>query len=400
MALNNFHVKLFYIMFAFLLCANVYAQNAAQHETEETAELEAGYYIDISGDSPRIIQRFVWEKEEYASRYEISIQIYNDYYKDYIIRSTARTFFEVSLQPGLYRYSVASFDLLGLRAEASPWKQFEVIATYVPQVKRFLPSKFYLDREDERVLHLDGANINENSKIYLSNDFNQLFPIKVTVVNEERAVLEFDDKLLVPGEYDIYVLSPSSLGTRTGTFTIGYSKPLDFFIKTAYAPAVPIYGEIWELFGADLFLAGYSLGIEFISSKRDTFNGGFEFCASMFFLNPAVSFETNYANYMDGIKGAGDGAFFYEFDLNIAFQKRLFINKLFFTFRCGIGTAFFSGFGIIENDGFALKVNTNISAMFKIYKILHLDIGADFSHYFFSDPFGLIKPKISLFWRF
>jgi len=392
MAQNNLRVLLLFLIINILSCFNIFAD-------DDSSELEAGYFIDFSGDVPRIIQRFVWEKEEYASRYEITIQSYNGFYTDFIIENTEKTFFEVSLHPGLYRYSVVSFDLLDTRAEASPWKQFEIIGTYVPQVRKFLPEAFYLDRDNERILHISGININKDSNIYLSNDLNQLIPVSVTVVNEEKAVLVFDDKLLVPGAYDIYILNPSGIGTKTGTFNIGYSKPLDYFIRAAYTPVIPIYGENWELFGADLFLVGFSLGIEFISSKRNTFNGGLELCASAFFLNPSVSLKANYADYMDGLEGAGDGAFFCDFDLNFAFQKRLFINEIYFTLRSGVGVAFFSGFGAIEDNGFALKLNVNFSTMFKIYKILHIDIGADYSHYMSNEPFGLIKPRIGFVWR-
>jgi len=393
MAQNDFRFLLLCVIINFLFCLNVFAD-------DEPSELEAGYFIDFSGDVPRIIQRFVWEKEVYASRYEITIQTYNGFYTDFIIENTEKTFFEVSLHPGLYRYSVVSFDLLDTRADASPWRQFEIIGTYVPQIKRFLPEAFYLDRENERVLHIMGVNFNKDSNIYLSNDFSQLIPVKVTVINEERAVLVFDDKLLIPGAYDIYILSPSGIGTKTGVFNVGYSKPFDFFIKTAYTPIVPIYGDAWDLYGADLFLAGYSLGIEFISSKRSTFNGGFELCMSMFFLNSSVSLETSYADYMDGLKGAGDGAFSLDFDLNYSFQKRLFINVIYFTFRFGIGMSFFSGFGLAGDDGIAAKGNLNLSVMFKIYKILHIDVGADYSHYFSGNSFALIKPRLSLVWKF
>ena len=392
MAQNNFRILLLCIILKFLFCFNIFAD-------DEPSDLEAGYFIDVSGDTPRIIQRFVWEKEVYASRYEITIQTYNGYFSDYIIENTEKTFFEVSLHPGLYRYSVVSFDLLDTRADASPWRQFEIIGTYVPQIKRFLPEDFFLDRENERVLHILGVNINKDSNIYLSNEFNQLTPVKVTIVNEERAVLVFDDKLLVPGEYEIYILSPSGIGTKTGTFNIGYSKPFDYFIKTAYTPVLPIYGSTWEEYKSDLFLVGYTLGIELISSKRNTFNAGFELGVSMFFLNSSVSLESSYADYKDGLGGAGNGAFFCDIDFNYAFQKRLFINEIFLTFRCGVGVAFISAFGIIEDNGMTIKGNFNLSAMFRIYKILHIDVGADYSHYMSREHFGLIKPRIGLVWR-
>jgi len=392
MAQNNFRVLFLCIIINFLFCFNIFAD-------DDSSDLEAGYFIDVSGDVPRIVQRFVWEKEVYASRYEITIQSYNGFYTDFIIENTEKTFFEVSLHPGLYRYSVVSFDLLDMRAEASPWKQFEIIGTYVPQVRKFLPEAFYLDRDNERVLHISGINFFEDSNIYLSNDFNKLIPVSVTVISEENAVLVFDDKLLVPGDYNIYIFSPTGIGTKTGTFKISYSKPLDYFIRTAYTPVVPIYGEAMDLFTADLFLVGFSLGIELISSKRNTFNGGFEFAASAFFLNPYVSLEANYADYIDGLEGAGDSAFFCDFDLNFAFQKRLFVNEVFLTLRCGVGMALFSGFGVIADNGIALKLNLNFSTMFRIYKILHIDIGAEYSHYISNESFGIIKPRIGLVWR-
>jgi len=394
-----------YAFFSLCICSYISAQNAAQlpaHNAaqDDTSDLKAGYFVDNSGSNPRIIQRFVWEKEEYALRYEISIQYYNNVYSNYIIENTEKNFFEVSLPPGFYRYSVTPFDLLGIRGDASEWKQFEVIAAYVPQITRFLPEAFYLDREQERVLNIAGVNIQQDSAIFLKNSNAELYPVNVTVINNERAVLVFDDKILVPGVYDIYIENPGDIGTMMSGFVIGYRKPLDIFIKAGYTPVIPIYGAVWEMLGGDLFLAGYSFGFEVISSQRSSFNGGLELSASVFFINSIISLKTNYEDYVDGLSYAGNGAFLADFDFNISLQKKFGNWKHAVTFRFGFGGAVASGFGNFPHNGILLNGNLSVTAFFKIYKILSLDIGIDYSHFFVEDHFGLIKPRLGLAWRF
>jgi len=380
-----------YILFSLIICTNVFSQDNSNMP-------EAGYFIDYSEASPRIMQRLVWEKEEYALRYEAEIQIYEDFYYPFFLESTENIFIELNLPPGRYRYRVTPFDLLGQRGDPTEWKQIEIIAAFLPQVVRFLPDRFFMDRNQDRVLNLAGINFQPESVIYLSNSSNKLTPVTLNIINNERAVLVFDDMELIPGDYFICIQNPGGLETKTGGFNIGYQKPFDVFIRAAYTPVVPLFGELNEV-GINLYLQGYSLGFEFISSSRTSLHGGMELGASVFFLNSLATFSSDYEGIKNKFNNADNGAFIANLDLNFSLQKRYNKLKNAFTFRFGCGSSFFSGFGDINVGGQTIHFNANISNMFLLYEILNLDAGVDFTVYFTKNPTGTIRPRIGLIWR-
>lgn len=386
MARNNFPVYFIFIAFFLFISSNVFA--------DDTPPMEAGYFIDNTGENLNIKQRFVWEKEEYALRYEIEIQRFDFVYSNYLIESTEKTYIEVSLPPGKYRYSVTPFDLLGMRADASEWKGFEVFPAHMPVIQKFIPEIFYLDINQERILNITGINFQPETKIYLSNSDNTLLPVKLNIISGNRAELVFDDKLLIPGEYDIHIINPGEFKTMANGFNIGYRKPLDVFFRVGYNPGIPIYGEMQDIFGTNLFLAGLSLSLESVSSKRSTFNGGLEFGASLLYINSKLSLK------MDNDSSLEDGMLFTDININIVLQKRFNNWKNYFTFRFGFGITALSGFGNYSDGDIGVHLNANLSSMFRISNILFLDIGADFSHYFADEITGLIKPRLGLVWKF
>jgi len=366
---------------------------------ENNQPLQPGYFVDYSEDHPKIIQRFVWEEEEYALRYEVIIQVLEGIYNEFFNESTDKSFIEVSLPPGRYRYNVTPFDLLGRRGDASDWIQFEVIAAYLPIIERFHPERFFLDRETARVLDITGINFQSDSVFFLSNSFRQIYPIDSNILNEQRARLIFDDDKLIPGWYNIHIKNPGELQTNISGFGIGYRKPLDFFVRLAYQPPLIVSGGLKDIFGNSMFVSGYYFGFETIASRRSTFNGGLEFAGSVFFINPIVSFENNSVKLVYGKTSDDNTAALYDFDFNISLQKRFnsFQNSL--TFRFGFGASILNGLKEYNASQVGAHLNINVSSLFQLYRILYLDVGIGFTSYFMGDNFALVKPRIGLTWR-
>jgi len=364
-------------------------------------EQEAGYFVDFSNYQPRIFQRFVWEKEEYALRYELVIQVWNNgLYYDFLTETTDDHFLEVTLSPGNYRYSVIPFDFLGQRGDSSGWSEFEVLIGFIPILDRFAPDFFHMDKYVDRVLDISGINLNENSLIFLRNGNTILHPREIIFVNEQLTRLFFNDDELIQGVYDIVVVNPGGFENRLNNFIIDYSKPLDIFFRIGYTPAIPIYGELKDIFGSDVFLLGGAFGIESVSSKRSAFNGGLEIGASVYLINSAVSFKKDYDELITDLRRAADGALLASFDFNIAFQRRFNGRKNVITTRIGIGLSSLSGFGSYDLNETTAHFNFCLSGLFQLLDIFYLEAGLDFTHYFSRSHFGLIKPRLGIVWQY
>ena len=350
-----------------LFCQALYAQ-------------EVGYYIEYNDGKPKFIQRLVWEKVEYALHYEVLIHILdNGGYREYARDTTDGDLLLVSLPPGKYRYNVTPYDLLKARGEPSEWREFEVLPAHQPVITSFTPEVFYLDRILDRELRLFGDNLLEESEIYLQGSNGVLYPEKIIIAGGKSATLFFDDMKLVPGSYDIHVKNPGGLSTQAGRFVVGYRKPLDIFLKLAWTPLIPDYGDNSELDISAISFAGMSFSFEVVSSKRGDINGGLELAASV--------------NYFD--TGVGDTILYTAFDLNNVLQKRFNRGRMAITFRFGVG-----GAGDAENNDMGIKFNLGIEYMVRLYKVIYLETGLDYNIDVSSKYPNFLKPRLGIVWQF
>ena len=362
---------------------------------------DAGYFVDYSGDQPRFVQRLAWSGDEYALFYEVQIQVFDeDGYYENPPETTADNFLEVSLSPGIYRYSVTPYDLLGRQGETSEWVEFEVIAAFQPVINKFTPSGFFMDQRLEKALYLDSENIFEGSEIYLRSPDNNIFPVEITIINDGRVCLAFDNSELIAGVYEIYVRNPGGLETSENGFSIGYRKPVYIFVKTAFTPVIPIYGELNEIFGGGIFLAGAALSFEAISSSQSGLNGGMEIAVSGNMINSASLLTLNSEGVSSSLADSGTETRFVNFDLNIALQKRYNFNQFAVTFRFGVGITLLEGYGDYDENGLFPHCNLGITGLFRIYNILYFEAGLNYSHLFTPNPSGLLRPWLGLTWQF
>jgi len=390
-----------FICFGFPLSAEEIEMITEETEqAEEIEEINPGYFVDNSGGQPRIYQRLVWEKEEYALNYEIVIQVFNESYRNHIRETTINNYFDVILPPGNYRYNVTPFDLLGRRSDASEWKTFSIIAAYKPEIERFMPVGFNLDQNQRRIIELTGVNLLEESFIYLENNRNRLHPIEVTIISSQRATLLFDDNLLIDGMYDICVQNPGGLEARISGFDIGYRKPLDFFIKLSYNPIVPIYGELKDEMGFNIFLPGASFAFDAISSKRGHQTGGLELAASIFFLNSKTPHKIYFDEIFGGLGNVENGAILTDFNLNMVLQRRFNYRRNAASFRFGFGYSLLEGLGEFDKSEVAYHVNLGMTFLARIYQFIYFEAGVNYSHYVAINAFGTIKPRMGLAFQF
>ena len=358
---------------------------------------EAEYSVEYIDGKPVFYQRLSWEREEYALNYEVLIEVFGNEYRE-VLRDTAKDdFIMVSLPHGKYRYSVTPYDLLGNRGESSQWKEFEVLPAYQPAISSFTPELFYLDRNTARVITISGTNFLEESEIYLQGISGTLYPEKVTIISNESAALYFDDWKLFPGSFEINVKNPGGVSTRSGRFFIGYRKFLDYFLKPALTPAIPIYGTMKDSLGPNVYLTGLSFSFEAISSARGDFNGGVELAASAVYLDPVLSIQTGSENYQTGyIEGE---LLLASIDFNIALQRRFNRNRLALTFRFGLGVVTMNHFNNSEENETMIELNLGVNFLMRLTGNFYIEAGVDLNNILTSIPFGLIKPRLGVAWQ-
>ena len=373
----------FILLFGFAL----YAQ-------EGNDSITPGYFIDNTGEQLRFVQRLVWEKDEYAFNYGITIQIFDNGYRDYISRTTENNHLDVSLPPGRYRYSVTTYDLLGRSGYSSDWSVFNVIAAYQPVLERFIPASFNMDQRTARELLITGVNIFEDTVIFLENAENTIYPKEIRRLDSQRVTLVFDDASLIEGVYDICIQNPGGLETRISGFSIGYRKPLDFFFKAALTPVAPMFGELADEFGQALFLRGASLSLEAVSSRRGGINGGVEFAASVYVINPDTPFCLCIACLINDYDNVSSLAIISDFSLNIAIQRRFNHRRNAFTLRVGCGVTSVSSEGYDFEASTFPHLNFGLSFLALIINPLFFEIGVDYTYYVTDNPFGLLKPRL------
>ncbi|MCL2185270.1 MAG: hypothetical protein FWB86_05370 [Treponema sp.] len=193
---------------------------------ESVISMPPGYYINTDSGEPRFIQRLVWRGGEYAIRYDVIVEKFeNGRYVQHIRENTTLLFVEVSLQHGSYRFQVIPYDFFEKQGNPSQWMYVEVLQAVQPEPARVLseiiagddgePIGFYLtisgnnlDPFAEFLLQPKQGLHPENTQIYLDVvDVGADGSVKVLINN---ANIDF-------GEYDIVIRNPGGLEAKVGS---------------------------------------------------------------------------------------------------------------------------------------------------------------------------------------
>jgi hypothetical protein len=359
---------------------------------------QPGYFIDASEGELVFKQRLVWEKEIFASSYEIEIQIYQGgSFINHFSENVKNTFVEVSLHPGRYRFCVTSFDLMGRRSDTSEWEEFTVTPAYQPEIAKIVPDYFYMDENERRIVTVSGINIFDDSEIYLRNDAHTLIPINKVVTNNSSVRLTFDDNTLIPGTYEFYIKNPGGLDVSFGTFFVGYHKYLETFIKIGFNPAIPMDGELKDMFGSYMY-PGVTLRIESLASERSSFKAGLEFVAAFYYFDYEYSLGANDDETLRSFIDANTNVKLLDFSINVSMQRRFNNMRNAVTFCFGFGITSYSSLGAIVREEQNGHINLGLAGLFHIYRNFYVETGLDYTYYI-SGKSGMIKPRVSVAWK-
>ncbi|MDR1933001.1 MAG: hypothetical protein LBQ57_09310 [Spirochaetales bacterium] len=377
----------------FLLCGGLFAQ-------EQESDIVSSFRLDESG---RILQRISWIRSNaYFYEVEIEQQTGTEEWQPMDRQRTEELFLEVSLPPGMYRYRILSYNVLGRVAAASDWSGIRVFATKEPLIERTIPEAYHVDNlETEFTLVLEGANLMRDADVYLiakTERAARIIPRSVQYREDEGAVtLVIRTAGLELGPYDIVLTNPGRLQTVYEGFTFRFRELVDVNVSLGYAPFLPLYGYLFETYSGALYPAGFYGRISVVPFKRFWGFLGAEF-------TPRFADMTTQT---DRYKVRGT---MWSFALNGLYQWWFNDRTMALNFRLGGGLAMITDIRYEHKDGSASEdvstllpmVNAGVSLEWLVWQDLFAEGGLEYSHLFssLSPAPGLLKLMLGTGWRF
>ncbi|MDR1418869.1 MAG: hypothetical protein LBI86_00670 [Treponema sp.] len=260
---------------------------AAQQNTEKS------YFIDDSSGTPRFVQRISWYPEEYALYYEVYVE--DSVSRREILREkTGADHLDMSLPPGIYRYRVRSYDLLGKPSEDPPWEQFEVLPALKPELFSFDPAVIRPEPEKgpaasafPKSLTLRGHNLENGARVTLRNRENGMETDGILFSRSEGNTGEaVFSSWPGAGTYDVTVENPGGLSVSLGPVTL--LRPPRFragYFSAGYGPLFPIHGQFNTMLAGRLYPLGFFARFGFMPLKVNNFSFGFESAAGWNYLS-------------------------------------------------------------------------------------------------------------------
>jgi hypothetical protein len=345
------------------------------------------------------VQFLNWEGRENVLYYEVEIEKQTGaLWEGALTGQTEASFFEFSLEPGIYRYRVRSYDFLERPGSASAWIQFEIFPARQPELARFSPEGFYLDEDPVWVITISGRNLAEGIDIFLQGSQGAIIkPDTVSLEpsrNEARLTFRYDQ--LDMGSYVIHAINPGGLTARAQTFRIAFRRPVDISVSAGYRPLFLFYGYINELFGTPFFPVGAYSRLSIIPFKQRWGYVGFEIEPSWNYL---LATEDRYE-----AQAQMPGAALY------GVYRRWFSNRaLILDFRVGGGIYSVLDYHFTFDRGKTESITilipaaaAGVSFRWFIKNPFFVEAGLDFTHFFTKEnpsP-GYLRPFAGAGWQF
>jgi hypothetical protein len=302
----------------------------------------------------RYVQQLAWVGDEYALKYEVVIErnegrVYGAYMREF----TELPSIQISLSPGNYRYRIIPYDYLDQSGDPSDWINIEIKPAPI------VPVEVQTTEDGGYVLHPN------------------------------------DNKQIIPGVNEIIIKNPNELETQDKVLVVDKTseKPVNFYLSAVWAPLLPLYGGIEEIFGSEFYFTGAAVRFGFLFNKLKWFDPGLEMSTSWYALEKVTN------NDKIGIQAGITG-------FNIVAQKRFARQKMAVTIRAGGGLAFQIGEISIGEYSYSMggllpQINADASFLWFALKQLYLEIGVSFNHFMNQNSSsGCLRPWLGAGWRF
>jgi hypothetical protein len=329
----------------------LFAQDLPQ---ASSGDVSSDYILDEDG---RIRQRIAWTRAN-AYFFEIEMEklgpgaVWNFELKE----RTEQTFLELSLTPGMYRYRILNYNVLGRVGAVSEWTGIRVFVAKRPAAETFSPAAHFVDSPAaEFTLTLTGRDLVEEAQLHIAAKKGGAPPVQavsITYSPDETSIQAvFQAEGLALGAYDIVITNPGGMQQALEGFSVGFSRPLDISVSGGYAPLFPLYGYLFDTYNAALYPLGFYGRIGVVPVKRLWGWMGFE-------LSPHYT-DLNTKNDAYTLSGGMTNV-----DAALLFQKWMRNYTMAVNLRLGGGITVLSNVEFSHRDG-SRSANTG-SALFTI----------------------------------
>jgi hypothetical protein len=225
------------------------------------------------GEDGRIVQRLSWNRVN-AYFYEVEIErLVNSQWTAELKERTENIAIEVSLAPGMYRYRIHSYNVLGRIAASSDWVGIRVFVAKAPAGEGFSPLYFHVDSNlEEFTLVIRGTDLVEGAHVYLLAKTEGARPLEPRSVryraDESEIQAVFSGLHLALGPYDIVITNPGGLSQTISGFAVDFTRKVDINASAGYTPVFPLGGYLFERYNSSLYPLGFYGRVNVIPFKR------------------------------------------------------------------------------------------------------------------------------------
>ena len=409
---------------------------AAAEATGENGEVSEEEIKDDNPDAAWQYLEWIEDFPEYVQKYEVVIEEkkndnadWTEINRVFTEDNSTRVQIQPLLTPGLYRYKVITYDLIGIPEIESDWFEFNIYRAYIPQVRSVEAgvthsSTIYLDEINDGLFTVTGRNLFELQEGPTDTSFTVYEVVNAKRKNVEPIIpkiLEFSDnnrhlriqlnmEELDTGTYYFTAIDASGLRNENGrdnTLTVKFRKAVDFDVAAGYTcPVIVIGDKMKEYLNTSVLPLSANAKISLMPFKRRFGYLGIGVDASYSrLLTKTEGYD------LDGNYICGNALFIYQLPIRIKSKKDDTKLRHIATLELHGG----AGLSMFNNTVFHFPHNINseplnsldfcamagASAQVYFTNRLYAEVGADFVMPFMQNlPMGYIKPVAAVGWQF
>jgi hypothetical protein len=259
------------LLAALCSCSLLFAQEASLAPEASSGDVTSDYRLDEDGN---IRQRITWTRAN-AYFYEVEIEKIGPgaVWALEMKERTEQNFLELALPPGMYRYRILNYNVLGRVGATSEWTGIRVFVAKQPAAESCSPAAWFVDSpEEEFTLTLRGRNLVEEAQVYIAAakaGAKPVQPFSVTYSADESSITAvFRAEGLSLGAYEVVIINPGGMKQVRKDFSVGFSRPLDINASLGYAPVLPLYGYLFNAYNDSFYPAGFYGRVSVVPVKR------------------------------------------------------------------------------------------------------------------------------------
>lgn len=226
-----------------------------------------------------LFQHLEWESRGTVKEYKLVVEEkQGDSYVEILSKITKNNFYDISLRPGEYRYTLCFYNVLGQLAFQTEYKNFKILKATQPKVKKKLVQSYYTASQDSSdQLVIDVKEIDSSSEFYLLTPDKK--EIKAVSVNVEgsKVILKFPEGSITNGNYRVKIKNKGGLTSTTGVIRVREKKKIYFDGSLGYIPGFVVGNDfIPDYFDTRLVWKGFfqNLNLTFNVEEAGRFGAG------------------------------------------------------------------------------------------------------------------------------